>query len=298
MLQDGHVNTKYKDTVFRLLFSDKKRLLSLYNAMSGRPCNSVDDLKVVTLENAIYMEVKNDIAFLLGDCLHLWEHQSIRNPNMPLRFLEYIATEYQGIVKTNKKNLYSRTLIKLPCPQFVVFYNGTEDTADHEVMKLSDAFEGSEKNGRTGKLELVVDVYNINMGHNSALLDACATLKGYAELVKRTRENQRTMAFPQAISKAVDDCIHEGILADFLKASKAEVVGVSIFEFDREEYERQVRAEEREDSEKRGVFKTLYELVKDNLLSLGNAAKKAGQSEKEFTAGMNEYFAQLSAAKQ
>ena len=72
---------------------------------------------------------------------------------------------------------------------------------------------------------------------------------------------------------------------------------MSIFEFDREEYERQVRAEEREDSEKRGVFKTLYELVKDNLLSIANAAKKAGQSEEEFVAGMESYFLSAGATK-
>ena len=133
---------------------------------------------------------------------------------------------------------YSCKLVRLPTPHFVVFYNGTEDTTDHEVMKLSEAFEGSAESGGSIKLELVVDVYNINVGHNGALLDACAALKGYAELVKRTRENQQTMPFSQAVNKAVDDCIHDGILADFLRDSKSEVVGVSIFEFDREEWER------------------------------------------------------------
>lgn len=79
----GSVNFKYKDTVFRMLFSDKKRLLSLFNAISPRRCDDVDQLEVVTLENAIYMELKNDIAFLLQDDIHLWEHQSTTNPNMP-----------------------------------------------------------------------------------------------------------------------------------------------------------------------------------------------------------------------
>ena len=284
MMQDERVNTKYKDTVFRLLFSDKERLLSLYNAISDRPCDNIDDLKVVTLENAIYMEVKNDIAFLLGDCLHLWEHQSTRNPNMPLRFLEYIATEYQQLIKTNKKNLYSKTLIKLPCPQFVVFYNGTEDTTDHEVMKLSDAFEGSEESGGSVKLQLLVDVYNINAGHNGALLDACAALKGYAELVKRTRENQQTMPFSQAISKAVDDCIHDGILADFLKACKTEVVGMSIFEFDREEWERQVRTEEYEDGAYDTKRATARNFLAMGLLSVEQIAQGTGLTPEEVAA--------------
>ena len=80
----GNVNVHYKDTVFRLLFSDKARLLSLYNALSSKRCDNIDDLKVVTLEDAIYMEMKNDIAFLVGTDIHMWEHQSTVNPNMPV----------------------------------------------------------------------------------------------------------------------------------------------------------------------------------------------------------------------
>ena len=232
------INFKYKDTVFRLLFSDKERLLSLYNALSHKRCDNPDLLTVVTLHDAIYMEVKNDIAFLVGIDIHLWEHQSTVNPNIPLRFLQYIAVEYQRL--TDKRSLYSRKLVKLPRPHFVVFYNGTEDTPDHEVFKLSDAFEGEDM---PLTLELVADIYNINVGRNNALLDACSSLKGYSEFVRRTRENQRTLPFEQAVNKAVDECIHDGILADFLRDSKSEVVGVSIFEFDREEYERQQREE-------------------------------------------------------
>ena len=133
----------------------------------------------------------------------------------------------------------------------MVFYNGTEDTPDHEVMKLSDAFEdgGDTSKGELKQpvLELVADVYNINAGHNAQILEACTTLKGYAEFVRRTRENQKAMPFAQAVNKAVDECIRDGILADFLRDSKSEVMGVSIFEFDREEYDDMVREESREE---------------------------------------------------
>lgn len=78
------INFMYKDTVFRMLFSDKTRLLSLYNALNRTHYSDPDELIVVTLEHAIYMEVKNDIAFLIADSLHLYEHQSTRNPNMPV----------------------------------------------------------------------------------------------------------------------------------------------------------------------------------------------------------------------
>ena len=66
----------YKDTLFRLLFRDRNRLLSLYNAVNGTSYNSPEDLTVVTLENAVYMNMKNDVAFLVDFQLNLYEHQS------------------------------------------------------------------------------------------------------------------------------------------------------------------------------------------------------------------------------
>ena len=300
-----NTNFRYKDTVFRMLFSDKVNLLSLYNAISPKRCDNIEELRVVTLANAIYMGVKNDIAFLIGDDIHLYEHQSTKNPNMPLRFLEYITAEYQRL--SDKKSLYSSNLINLPAPNFVVMYNGTEDVADHETMKLSSAFMRSSEDMSSktkSKLELEVDVYNINAGHNEGILNACDTLKGYAEFVRRTRENQKTMPFEQAVSKAVDECIKGGILEEFFRANRSEVIGMSIFEFDREEHEKIIRAEEYAEGEARGEARgrikgrveALYELVRKNILSLAIAAKEAGQSEDDFRAGMASYDAAASGA--
>ena len=91
-------NRNYKDTVFRMLFSDKKNLLSLYNAVNSRDYTNPDDLEIVTLENAIYMGMKNDLAFIIDTNLYLYEHQSTYNPNMPLRDLFYISSEYQKML--------------------------------------------------------------------------------------------------------------------------------------------------------------------------------------------------------
>mgnify|MGYP007081670320 FL=1 len=68
--------------------------------------------------------MKNDLAFIIDTDLFLYEHQSTYNPNMPLRDLFYISSEYQKLV--DKKSLYSSILQKIPAPQFIVFYNGTE----------------------------------------------------------------------------------------------------------------------------------------------------------------------------
>ena len=70
-----NVNFKYKDTVFRMLYKSKKELLSLYNAVNGTAYVNEDDLEIVTLENAVYMSMKNDISCLLDMNLQIYEHQ-------------------------------------------------------------------------------------------------------------------------------------------------------------------------------------------------------------------------------
>ena len=161
-------NRKYKDTVFRILFSDKEHLLSLYNAVSGKTYTDPEQLQIVTLENAVYMGMKNDLAFIIDTNLFLYEHQSTYSANMPLRDLFYITSEYQKLV--DKKSLYSSKLQKILAPKFLVFYNGTEEMEDSRTEYLSAAFENL-----TGEpdLELKVLTLNINIGHNQELLEQC-----------------------------------------------------------------------------------------------------------------------------
>ena len=78
------VNRTFKSTVFIMLFEDKNNLLELYNAMTGKHYTDPDLLDINTLENAIYMTMKNDISFLVDGRLSLYEHQSTYNPNLPL----------------------------------------------------------------------------------------------------------------------------------------------------------------------------------------------------------------------
>ena len=172
-------NRNYKDTVFRMLFSDRKNLLSLYNAVSGSHYDDPEKLEIVTLENAIYMGMKNDLAFIIGTDLFLYEHQSTYNPNMPLRDLFYISSEYQKLV--DHKSLYSSTLLKIPAPQFIVFYNGSEKKKDHWVNHLSESFENL---SGEPKLELEVLTININEGLNKELMEQCQTLREYAQIRK------------------------------------------------------------------------------------------------------------------
>ena len=192
----------YKDSLFRMLFQEPRQLLDLFNAGNGTDYQNPQDLEIVTLENAIYL-------------------------NMPLRILLYAAREYQKLIKDD--SLYASALLKLPTPHFVVFYNGERNMPERTVLRLSDAYE---KPAEKPDLELSVTVLNINSGFNESLKETCSLMGEYMQYVERVRHYTKTMHLDQAVSKAVDDCIQEGILAEFLTSWKSEVIAMSIFEYD------------------------------------------------------------------
>ena len=234
-------NRKYKDTVFRMLFSDKENLLSLYNAINRTAYEDAAELEIVTLESAVYMGMKNDLAFIIDMNLLLYEHQSTYNPNIPLRDLFYISAEYQKLV--NKKSLYSSSLQKSPAPYFIVFYNGTEKEEECWENSLSEAYENLTGEPR---LELKVITLNINDGHNKELMEQCQILREYAQYVAKVRKYTKEMELDAAVECAVDECIREGILKDFLRENRAEVIAMSIFEYNKEEEDKKLRKAEYE----------------------------------------------------
>ena len=240
-------NRQYKDTVFRMLFSEKENLLSLYNAVTGSHYQNAEALKIVTLENAIYMGMKNDLAFMLETNIYLYEHQSTINPNIPLRDLIYIGIEYQQFV--NDKSLYSSKLQKIPAPKFMVFYNGTDDVEDRMELKLSSAYEHL---AGEPDLELKVLMLNVNEGHNKELMEQCQTLKEYAIYVARVRKYASALNLNDAVERAITECIKEGILVDFLRKNRSEVKMVSILEYDKEWEEKKLRKAEYEAGKEEG----------------------------------------------
>lgn len=223
------INRKQKDTMFRMLFKDKKNLLSLYNALNRTNYTNVEELEIVTLENAIYMNIKNDLAFIFENSLCLYEHQSTYNPNMPLRDLFYITKELSGIV--DDKRLYGSKQVKIPTPRFIVFYNGTKDQPEKQVMRLSEAFESPVE---TPELELIVTMLNINLGKNQELLDTCKVLREYMQYVTKVRVYMKEKSLEEAVEQTIEECIREDILREFLLKNKKEAMEVCIFEYDEE----------------------------------------------------------------
>ena len=267
------VNRNYKDTIFRMLFSDRENLLSLYNAINGTSYDNPEELEIVTLENAIYMGMKNDLAFIIDTNLFLYEHQSTYTPNMPLRDLFYISAEYQKMV--NQKSLYSSALQKIPAPNFIVFYNGMDKKEDRWENCLSEAYENL---FGEPKLELKVVTLNINEGRNHELLEQCQTLREYAAYVALVRKYAKSMELEEAVEKAVDKCIYDGILEEFLQRNRAEVIAVSIFEYDKEEEERKLRKAEFEAGEQSGIEKGIEKGRRQERLEIVQTLVESGMS--------------------
>ena len=267
-------NRKYKDTVFRKLFSDRKNLLSLYNAINGTAYMDASQLEIVTLDNAIYMGMKNDLAFIINTNLFLYEHQSTYNPNMPLRDLLYISGEYQKLV--DLKSLYTSTRLRIPTPNFIVFYNGTEKNEDRWVEYLSESYENM---SGEPNLELKVIILNINVGHNKKLMEECQTLREYAQYVAKVRRYSEEMELNTAVECAVSESIQEGILKEFLQKNRAEVIAMSIFEYNEEEEKRKLRKAEYEAGMAEGVMKTKKETV-ISLAEMGLSVQQIAQGVK------------------
>ena len=265
-VQEKDVQKKYKDTVFRLLFGKEERALSLYNGVNGTDYKDASSLKFNTLENAVFMNVKNDLSFVFASSVNLYEHQSTVPVNMPLRDLFYIADVWQK--EFMDKSIYSNKRTVMPNPNFVVFYNGVRVLPEQMEMKLSDSYliQTDEPS-----LELKVKVLNINSGMNEELKEMCPELKQYMQYIDKVRKYSEEMELKDAVIKAVEECIRENILRDFLMEQKSEVVKMSIYEFDEEREMAIIRADERELGREEGReeeqhrITVLYKcLLKDN----------------------------------
>lgn len=248
---DVSVNRNYKDNLFCFLFGrSKENALSLYNAVNGTNYTNADDLEFQTLEDVIFIKMKNDVAFLFGHELCLYEHQSTYNPNMPLRGLMYAANEYRKLLH-NKRLEYRSTLVKIPVPRYYVFYNGEDKQPEKKELKLSEAFEIPDK---SGKYEWTATMLNINYGENAEMMNHCRILQDYSRLVYEVNKRRKVYKdFKTAIIEAVDYCIDNDILKDFLMVHKSEVLDMLLTEYDEKLHSETLRQEGFEEGLKEGL---------------------------------------------
>lgn len=244
-------NKEYKSDVFSMLLQDKKRAMEIYNAINGTDYDDPELVEMTTLDDKSFsLTVRNDASFILDANLSLYEHQSTYCPNMPLRDLLYFASIIQKRIKAQKRDIYSGRILKIPVPHFVVFYNGKEDAPDQYDLRLSDAFEKETENP---EIELVCHVYNINNGKNVPLLSKCQTLREYMYFVDMVRKNNEISGnLEDAIEKAINQCMEENVLRDFLAQHREEVMHVMTLDYTFERRLEMQRAEAIEDGERIG----------------------------------------------
>ena len=288
-------NRNYKSSIFTMLFSDKRELLGLYNAVSGKDYKDPGLLEVNTLENAIYMAIKNDLSFVIDSQLSLDEHQSTYSPNLPLRMLLYLADLYADMTKN--ENLYGKKKVKIPPPQFIIFYNGVERQPDRRILRLSDLYEVEEEEH---KLELEAVMLNVNAGHNRELLQSCKTLAGYAEYTACIRKYAEEMDTEDAVECAIAECIQEGILEEFLRKNRAEAKRMSIYEYDQARHIRQEREDAWEEGWSEGRNEGRQEekrRVAARLAEMGMTAEQIAQAVGETAAVVEGWLTEAGASE-
>ena len=228
---------KIRDRLFIAIFGkdterSKRWRLDLYNALNGTAYTDPDALQLNTIENVIYIKMYNDVSFLVDSQMTLYEQQSSPNQNMPLRGLLYFAELYQKHLAKNDLNLLRSSLIKIPNPRFVVFYNGEPSRPERYKLRLSEAFELEDK---TGDFEWTADVININPGKNESLVKNCKAMYDYVRLVGKISDNKKAgMKIQRAVSEAVDWAIEENFLEGFVREQKEEIIGMYLTEFNEE----------------------------------------------------------------
>lgn len=249
------INRKHKDRLFLMVFREGGALLELYNALNGTTYTNVGDLEITTLEDAVYMRMKNDVSFIFNHELHLYEHQSTSSGNMSLRGLFYIVDVLRGYIEKQGLNVFSSKQISLPLPRYIVFYNGERHEPDQRELRLSKAYEVFEEELC---LEFRATLLNVNFGHNQALMERSRSLYEYAKFIHYIRTNQKQgQSLSDAVNKAVDTCIEEGILGEFLRKHRGEVYRLLLTEYNEQKFLEQEREVWKEDGRSEGFSEGL-----------------------------------------
>jgi len=273
-------NKKHKDSVFSTLFNNPDVLRELYSAVEGIPVPPDMPIDINTLTNVLLKGKINDVSFTIDNRLVvLIEHQSSISENLPLRLLEYIGKVYGKIIPSEKH--FQRKLEKIPKPEFIVLYNGKEAFQDHKELRLSDAFMDVHGLKRTESfeppLELIVNVYNINQGHNPDMLKKCAVLHGYSVLISKIWEyRKRKLPLDESLKLAIKYCVENNILRDFLKKHGSEVYSMLYGEYRVEDEIAVVAREAREDGFAEGHAEGHEEGSEESKLTIARNALAEG----------------------
>lgn len=297
VVTDQKAKRKSKDSVFTKLFSDTGNILELYKQLHPEDKTVTEkDIQLQTLSTVLINDIYNDLGFIVNEngrakLVMLVEAQNAWNPNMTLRMLLYLAETYRRCVKDSQQSEHSNSRVKLPKPELYVVYSGNRNVPD-EISFKDDFFDGDSPVDLRIKILSRTDetIYGQYIGF----------CKVYDEQRKQYDNSMR------CIEETIRICLEKGYLMAFLSLYKREVVTMMSELFDeqvqREQYDAAIKKAYKDEGiaegmekgiaegmekgmEKgiaKGVFNTLVSLVKDGLLSIGEASKRANLSISEF----------------
>lgn len=265
------IQSKVYDSLFIAVFGkdserSKRWRLELYNALNNTNYKDPNALKLNTLENVLFIKMHNDVSFLIDSQLTLYEHQRTTNQNMPLRGFFYFAQLYHKYLIDAEEQLTTSKMIKIPNPNYIVFYNGDTNRDEDYEMRLSDAFMIEDK---SGKFEWTARVLNINKDYNLSLQNKCKALYDYIQFTSRINENkEKGMTNEKAIDEAIDWASEQNLLEGFIKEQKAEVKMTLLTEFNEEASIRGWRKEGMQQKAEEIATKMLSDKLKPEKVSL------------------------------
>lgn len=297
MSKNRLINHQKYDSVFKIIFNKPSELLPLYNALANANHTDPNLITINTLEDAVFIGIKNDLSFIINSYMNLYEHQSSMNPNIPLRGLYYLTDLYKTYY--NGEMLHHSTPIRLFTPRFIVFYNGSSNIPDKVDLRLSDLFINPSDNS---DLEVIAHVININPGHNQELLSKCQKLKEYSIFSDRikTALNNSKGYLPDArehtVLDAIDSCIKDDILKEILRKERLRIMSSVLAEFDAEKFEKYVKKvsydEGYGEGYSAGAIKATISLFINGKLDKVDAMKELSISESDFDLAVSKYRAE------
>ena len=279
------IRQSYKDSLFRFLFgqeANKEWLLSLYNTLNHSNYQNPDDIELTTIQDILYLGMKNDISFIIQDNMVLLEHQSTISKNIAIRFLLYYAKVLEAYLKTKGINIYRHTRIQLPNPQFIVLYNGLEKAKEYEETGLSINYTD------TDIIDMKVKFYNLNKGHNEGLKEGCEVLKEYCWVNDQIVSNRDKMNLEEAVELMYKNLPEDFKIYKIMMKHKVEVRGMVLSTFDKETFGKTMYEdgydEGRQLGNQEGRIESKQEIAK-NMKAMGfddnTIAKATGLSKKE-----------------
>ena len=279
-MKNSIVNKEHKDRLFKYIFgrAEKKEwLLSLYNAMNHSHHENPDDITITTLEDVIYISMKNDLSFLIGNTMSFYEHQSTFNPNIPFRMFMYAGRVYSKLVKdkVNRISLYSSIPQIVPVPKLVCFYNGLRDIGESMVLRMSDVLPEWNK----ADIDATVLMLNINWGRNKELMSSCRPLSEYSIFTADVRQLYSDTGDKDfAVETAIRNLPEDSEIRAFMEENMAEVKEMCLTEYD-DEKEKEILKEQYLEAGRKEGRSEGETIGADRMASLGDQLMKAGRTE-------------------